>query len=159
VCVLPPSVLLLVVAPFILSNLVCDPLSPSSKNIKSKTIKFQKEGEIKTEFGTASHGKLSVSDDLLQQMHADGFLSESATSEEALEVIRETFKNHNYLLCPHTACGVVAASKLNKLSDNNNDNITVCLATAHPAKFYESVCKAVGGDLPPLPVELEQLKV
>jgi threonine synthase len=38
------------------------------------------------------------------------------------------------LLDPHTACGVAAADKLSAASE-----VTVALATAHPAKFDESI--------------------
>lgn len=110
-------------------------------------------GEVKNGQGTASEGKLRVSDAVLSRMRADGFVARSATTEEALSTIRNTFQDDRYLMCPHTACGVVAASKLNLLTPR-----TVCLVTAHPAKFYESVGRAVS-DLPPLPQELEELKV
>ena len=42
--------------------------------------------------------------------------------------------DHGYLLCPHSAVGVHAADKLGMLKEGR----TVCLATAHPAKFPEA---------------------
>lgn len=86
-------------------------------------------------------------------MKQDGFVAERASTQEVLATIGQTFESDKYLMCPHTACGVVAASKLNLLGPR-----TVCLVTAHPAKFHEAVARAVS-DVPPLPLELEQLEV
>ena len=68
------------------------------------------------------------------------FLSESATSEEVYSQIKETFENHNVLLDPHTAVGVVCAKKLNLKK-------VMCLACAHPIKFQETVQKALNKDI------------
>tara|TARA_Y100000992_G_scaffold200966_1_gene136975 strand:+ start:16 stop:1368 length:1353 start_codon:yes stop_codon:yes gene_type:complete len=68
------------------------------------------------------------------------FMSESATSEEVYSQIKETFENHNVLLDPHTAVGVVCAKKLNLKK-------VMCLACAHPIKFQETVQKALNKDI------------
>ena len=60
------------------------------------------------------------------------FQSYSADDEDIAKTIKETFTKENYLLDTHTAVGVFAAKKLAK-------NRCICLATAHPAKFYESI--------------------
>ncbi|MDZ7825509.1 MAG: hypothetical protein U5R48_05190 [Gammaproteobacteria bacterium] len=62
-------------------------------------------------------------------------------TEETLAAIRETWLGQHYLLDPHTAVGVVAGQELRTGSP------LVCLATAHPAKFPESVERALGEDL------------
>ena len=68
------------------------------------------------------------------------FLSESATSKEVENKIKETYENHNILLDPHTAVGVVCAEKLNLKK-------VMCLACAHPLKFQETVKKVLDKDI------------
>jgi threonine synthase len=71
----------------------------------------------------------------------DRIVARSVNTEETLAVIRETWLGQHYLLDPHTAVGVVAGQELRTGSP------LVCLATAHPAKFPESVERALGEDL------------
>ena len=52
--------------------------------------------------------------------------------------IKDTYTRCGYVLDPHTAVGVVAARRL------GGESPIVCLATAHPAKFPESVDDALG---------------
>jgi threonine synthase len=54
--------------------------------------------------------------------------------EECLQTISTYNLETSYLLDPHTACGVAAYEKCNAPSE-----ICVTLATAHPAKFNESI--------------------
>jgi threonine synthase len=56
-------------------------------------------------------------------------------------VIRRYFKEYGYLMDPHTAVGVYVAEKY--LSDREP---TICLATAHPAKFGKAIHDATGQD-------------
>lgn len=47
---------------------------------------------------------------------------------------------------PHTAVGVTAALEHKKRDNNDSNSVaTVCLSTAHPAKFGEIVERCVGG--------------
>ncbi len=74
------------------------------------------------------------------------------TTDDALTLatIKQTYGENGLLLDPHTATGV-AASRALALSD-----ITVTLATAHPAKFPEAVENATG-ITPALPAHLADL--
>lgn len=93
--------------------------------------------------------KLSFSKEEVQKIQRD-FLSSAVTQEETLETIREFFKETNYILDPHTAVGVRAGLKF-------KDNLPlICLATAHPAKFPETVSKALGFNFD-LPEEIKRL--
>ena len=56
-----------------------------------------------------------------------------------LDVIRRYQKEHDYVLDPHTACGVHMAEQY--LDD---DAPVICLATAHPAKFPAAIEEATG---------------
>lgn len=57
------------------------------------------------------------------------------------EAIRAAYRDHGYVADPHTAVGLAAAAQ------RPASGPTVCLATAHPAKFPEAVNEVVGADL------------
>lgn len=75
----------------------------------------------------------------------------SVSDEETLETIRDTHRNTGRLVDPHTAVGLAAARRL----EPGAGMATVVLATAHPAKFPETVSRATG-TVPPLPPRLRQ---
>jgi len=67
------------------------------------------------------------------------FGTAAVSEDQVLETIREFKEKYGYVLDPHTAVGVHAASKLQQ------KNIPmICLATAHPAKFGDTVKTAIG---------------
>ncbi len=67
------------------------------------------------------------------------FDATSATKDDVLETIASFQKNHGYTLDPHTAVGVFAARQ------KQQKNIPIiCLSTAHPAKFADTVQNATG---------------
>ena len=86
-------------------------------------------------------GRFSVSAEQHAQARAD-FDARAAMDAETLEQIRATYAQDGYILDPHTAVGVRAAGERPD---------TVCLATAHPAKFNEAVREAIGMEAPPPP--------
>lgn len=66
----------------------------------------------------------------------------SYTDEQIRRTMSETFRNERYLLDPHGACGYQA------LVDGLQPGETgICLETAHPAKFLETVESAIGGTI------------
>lgn len=86
----------------------------------------------------AASGSLSV------PVGADGrvddlFIPGVGTTADTLATIRRYDRDHRYLLDPHTAVGVhVAEQHLVKGVP------TICLATAHPAKFSQAIREATG---------------
>ena len=66
------------------------------------------------------------------------FLATSVSVSETNESIRETFERWNYVVDPHTAVGLAAAHRFTM------DGTKICFATAHPAKFPETVDAVVG---------------
>jgi threonine synthase len=97
----------------------------------------------------AKNGALDLSD-YQEQIRRD-FAAVSVPEEEVLETISDFYKNHWYMLDPHTAVGVSAAEK------NKTASVPmVCLATAHPAKFSEVVNEATG-TLPPITDTLAEI--
>jgi threonine synthase len=88
---------------------------------------------------------------LLQREFAAG----AAGEDEVAATIRNTRERSGYLLDPHTACGVYAASTAleGRVSE---DTARVVLATAHPAKFPDAM-ERITGERPALPVRLSSL--
>ena len=101
-------------------------------------------GELMREF--ADKGRLDLSGNL-DQIKRD-FAAEAIDEETVKTTIAEFYKEHNYILDPHTAVGVAAARRQQKPGV-----AMVCLATAHPAKFAAVVEEAIGQP-PPVPETL-----
>lgn len=60
----------------------------------------------------------------------------SFTDEETLQAIKQIYKDHSYVVCPHTAIAWLGVQKWHK--ENPEDESTaVFLSTAHPCKFPE----------------------
>ena len=68
------------------------------------------------------------------------FSSDRCSDQGIKEQIRNTYKESNYLLDPHTATGVRASNNL-----ESKDELVVTMATAHPAKFGEAIDGAIPG--------------
>jgi len=96
-------------------------------------------------------GRISCHQDEMAQVRSD-FCSASVNQDETIATIRDFHAQTGYLLDPHTAVGVKAALDLLPA-----DSARVCLATAHPAKFGETVEKALGAPVP-LPESVQELK-
>ncbi|MDY6821646.1 MAG: threonine synthase, partial [Deferribacterota bacterium] len=87
-------------------------------------------------------GSIIVSHEMLRKVKED-FLSASTTNSEILNTIKKVHKEYREIVDPHTSCAINAYYKLNdKLKGK-----TICLATAHPAKFPEVVKKALDIDI------------
>jgi threonine synthase len=96
--------------------------------------------------------KLTLDGELLRKAQAD-FDSARADTATTLKTISDYHEKYGYLMCPHTAVGVSAIHQLSLVSDT-----TVCLATAHDAKFPDAVSRAVD-KLPTPPSQLAALDV
>jgi len=94
--------------------------------------------------GTYFHASLSAwviavfrpSSNIVQVEQSQKFVADSysITKEEVATTIKDMYKNHQYILDPHTAIGVAAANKYTSTSLYKHNPI-VCCATATPAKF------------------------
>lgn len=76
----------------------------------------------------------------------------TANETQVAEAIKSTFAATGELLDPHTAVGVHVANQ----SAHHSAVPTVCLATAHPAKFPEAVRSLAGVEVP-LPQRVVEL--
>lgn len=79
---------------------------------------------------------------------------ESVTDEEILATIGRYHRSHGVFLDPHTASGVCAAERYLD-GEGAADASVITLATAHPAKFGETVEQATG-ERPELPERLAE---
>ena len=107
----------------------------------------QKVRGLMGEFRT--RGFLTVPAADQERVRAD-FAARSVANEDCLDTIRRAWQADGYLLDPHTACGVAAADAL-----STGDEVTIALATAHPAKFNEAI--ALAGLEQPFPEEIAAL--
>ncbi len=73
------------------------------------------------------------------------FLSRWYDDRSTLDIMSEVYRTFGITIDPHTAVGVGAAR------DTESGVPTVCLATAHPAKFPEAVSAAIGREAPKPP--------
>ncbi len=69
------------------------------------------------------------------------FEAVKVTDEETESIINEIYKEHQFIIDPHTATGVGAAKSFKNLGD------IVVLGTAHPFKFNDTIKKAIGKNL------------
>lgn len=96
---------------------LCD---EDANEVAERMARFKAEGKL--EFNEAEREKI-LSD----------FGAHSVNGAECLETIQAYNERYDYLLDPHSACGIAAVEA------NSKDRITVSLATAHPAKFDEAI--------------------
>jgi threonine synthase len=80
-----------------------------------------------------AEGKIVIDEEHLRKVQAD-FAAHGVLGNECLQTISKYYDKNNYLLDPHTACGVAAYEKR-----NSSTEVCVTLSTAHPAKFNESI--------------------
>jgi threonine synthase len=77
----------------------------------------------------------------------------SFSDEETLRVMHDVEQRHGYVLDPHTAVGVLGW--LSYAKQNHDATPGIVLATAHPAKFAETVARAIGAR-PEMPGRLSE---
>ena len=97
-----------------------------------------------------SSGTLEVEEANFRTWISSTFSAERLDDEETLAEISRVYRDSGMLIDPHTATGTAAARR------SRSNGTTVCLSTAHPAKFPDAVEKATG-IRPELPPELGDL--
>ncbi|WP_411708679.1 threonine synthase [Corynebacterium sp. LaCa116] len=95
-------------------------------------------------FGTkVKEGGFSVDQETLARAVEDyGFLSASSTHADRLATIQDVHEKYGALVDPHTADGIKAARAAKE--KHGVDTPIVCLETALPVKFAETIVEAVG---------------
>ncbi|HFA60060.1 MAG TPA: threonine synthase [Rhodospirillales bacterium] len=99
----------------------------------------------------AKTGELAVEPERMARL-GELFRAGRATEEETRAAIRRVFEESGQVVDPHTAVGVEVGRRLRRPGEGP----LVCLATAHPAKFPETVTEATGRR-PTLPPHLADL--
>jgi threonine synthase len=79
------------------------------------------------------------------------FSSAAVSDEETLATMAGYWRDHGYMLCPHSAIGVRAAERLALPGKQ------ICVLTAHPCKFEDAVFKATGRK-PHFPPAVQKMK-
>jgi threonine synthase len=69
----------------------------------------------------------------------DLFAAGEGNTEQTLATIKKIHAQTGYVLDPHTAVGVAVAERF-----QTPGIPTICLATAHPAKFPDAIRRAIG---------------
>ena len=95
-------------------------------------------------------GKFKISKSLLKDVLSD-FYGGKVNNKTTENVIKTIYNDHNIVVDPHTAVGI----KVGREYNIKNDKI-IFLATAHHAKFLETVKKSINKDLV-LPADLKNL--
>ncbi len=88
----------------------------------------------------ASKGSFKLQKKEIEKIKKD-FEGIKITDEETQKIINKVFKDHQFIIDPHTATGFGAANKIKNL-----ENIII-LGTAHPYKFNDTIKKATGKSL------------
>ena len=83
---------------------------------------------------------------VFEDFNRDTFTSSRTSDEEIASTIKEVYEKYAYVLDPHTACGF----------SETIDGPSIILATAHPAKFPDTIEKSI--DLKLLHPSLERIK-
>lgn len=92
----------------------------------------------------AQWGRARLSTVALSHLH-EGFGAGAASDEATIAAMQTVYARTGEMLCPHTAAGAAAAMAAQANGSwPPAHGATVLLATAHPAKFPETVEKALG---------------
>jgi threonine synthase len=76
---------------------------------------------------------------VLAALRASGFASASSSHADRLQTIRAEYEKSGLIIDPHTADGLKVARQLRE-----PDETVVCLETALPAKFADTIVEAIG---------------
>ena len=88
-------------------------------------------------------GNFQVSQDQLNKIN-NLFSAFKIDDIEKIDIIKETYINHKYMIDPHSAIGYGAVEKAIQKKIISNNSPIISLACAHPAKFPEVIKKSIG---------------
>ena len=93
----------------------------------------------------AQSGDVQLPEGIRGPLSCTGLSAHSVSNTDTLQEMKQVHDETGWLICPHTAVGTSVARTLEK-----SDALTIVLATAHAAKFPDTVEKATGlaPDLP-----------
>ncbi len=88
----------------------------------------------------SSKGSFNLKKDKVAKIKKD-FEGVKITDKETHNIINKVYKDHKFIIDPHTATGFGAANKLKNL------NNIIVIGTAHPFKFNDTIKKVIGKNL------------
>ncbi len=91
----------------------------------------------------AQTGDVALPEAVVAEFAALGFSATRVSNADTMAEMQRVFDETGWLICPHTAVGTYEARRLAR-----GDVATIVLATAHAAKFPETVKEATGADAP-----------
>lgn len=89
-----------------------------------------------------AHGVYSVDKSILDEIGVS-FWSSYASQQECCKTIRSVYKEHGYLIDPHTAVGIDVYDKY--VISSGDTTQTVAVSTASPFKFNKTVAESLFG--------------
>ena len=90
----------------------------------------------------AAKGQGAIPADVSARLASMGLDGQRVSDAETREEMKRTLAETGWVVCPHTAVGLAAARRV------KHDGPVVTLATAHAAKFPETVHEVLGVDAP-----------
>ncbi|AGI27085.1 Threonine synthase [Candidatus Portiera aleyrodidarum] len=93
---------------------------------------------IKNLFNKFNNENYTIIDEKPLKKLRNLFYSTSVNDKTILSVISDIYKRNGIIVDPHTAIGLMAAERCN----NYPEIPMITMATAHPAKFYDTIIKA-----------------
>jgi threonine synthase len=118
-----------------------DLVGRDAKVLRELWVKMERDGAIDLS-GTV----------YFRQVAETGFVSGSSTHADRLATIRRVWNDHEAMVDPHTADGIKVG-----LAQREKGVPLVCMETARPAKFAETIREAIGRD-PARPAGFEDLE-
>jgi threonine synthase len=76
---------------------------------------------------------------VFNELKAEGFSSSRTDDAEIAQIIKRVHAQYGYVVDPHTACGFAPV-------EDGTAGVELVLATAHPAKFPDTIVDAIGED-------------
>lgn len=92
-----------------------------------------------------NNNRYTLTEPEMNALH-ENFSAVRCTEDDAIASMRQIYKDHQKIICPHTATAIHAATQLRSTLSGK----TIIVETAHPAKFAAAVEAAIGVK-PPLP--------
>lgn len=92
----------------------------------------------------AQSGEVDLPDRISGPLGCSGLSAAAVSDDDTLEEMKKVHDETGWLICPHTAVGTYVARR----KPVSGDITDVVLATAHPAKFPETIKEAVGRSCP-----------
>jgi threonine synthase len=97
---------------------------------------YYAEGRDSTKVRNIIHAFKETGEYVFENFDSAGFTSSRSDDAQIEQIIKEVYSKYGYVVDPHTACGF----------EEGFEGKEIILATAHPAKFPDTIQAAIGED-------------